>query len=222
MASRFERVFLLENIVNDQTAPVELLAGAIINDVLTQDKSIQLKFQIKGTKAATEIVFDAIVYDIEGKEISRFPITYSGEMIQPGVPFGSDILIAIENNVATTMRVSLSSATFEGCTWKAGMGFVEAPWTVTLIRKYQAFVINPPIKVSVDSCASTDLVNAGQLNFELKRGEHIIRFSASFRETIIKVRVSGSGSITIGFNRITGKIDVTDAVGVSTEYIKHK
>ena len=220
MASRYERIFLLSETENNPTCPVEILAGAIINDVLTQEKSIQLKFQIKGAYPAKKVVFDVVEYDINGQFVSQFPLTYEFDM-QPNIPLGSDVITPFEDTVASSFTISVKEVVALNSGWSVDRGYFELPLVLTIFRDKQFFLVNPDIKVSVDGNIIDPLRKNGMLELVLPRGLHELCFKCSIRETCVRINICNNCQFTVSFNRTTGKLDIVNIQGTSVELTKH-
>lgn len=220
MASRYEHIFLLKDIQNNPDAPVEIMAGAVINDVITQEKSIQLKFRITESQPAKMVIFDVVSYDEFGNELSKFPLTYEYPM-QPGIPLGTDVITPFDDNSVASFSIAVNKVVFSGFDWSVEGGKAEIPAKLVIIRDRQFFLVNPDIKVWVDGKAIQPLSKNGTIELELAQGVHEFTFKMSFRETTIIANFMENCDFTVSCNRITGKLDIIKNHNINYQLVKH-
>lgn len=82
-------------------------------------------------------------------------------------------------------------------------------YDVIITREKQRYLINPKMKVTVDSDKEYILENDSSITIPLTTGSHIIVFSSSIRKTQTNIDVTDNMSINVKFNRTTGEIDVS-------------
>lgn len=78
--------------------------------------------------------------------------------------------------------------------------------SLTFDRKSQPYLINPPIKVSIDGIPRLGVDNGKVETLSVSVGVHKIELSASLRTKTLEVDVRKDTVITIGFNRLSGAI----------------
>lgn len=85
---------------------------------------------------------------------------------------------------------------------------VPAPETVTLTidRASQVYLINPPVKVVIDEKIRLSVENGRSEQVQLTPGAHHVELSASMRKTVVDLELQKDSVLTIGFNRLSGKI----------------
>lgn len=112
MASRYERVCLIEKLHNNPDVKVELLAGAILRDNLANGLRCQLKFRVIGKYAAQKVSICVSCFDANENQISQTTYTYDSGPYEPDTDCGTDILIEIPNETAT-VEVTVCSAVYD-------------------------------------------------------------------------------------------------------------
>ena len=78
--------------------------------------------------------------------------------------------------------------------------------TLTIDRSSQVYLINPPIKVVIDNNIRLSIENGRSEQVQLTPGTHHVELSASMRKTVVDLDLQKDSVLTIGFNRLTGKI----------------
>ena len=79
-------------------------------------------------------------------------------------------------------------------------------FTLTIDRSSQVYLINPPIKAVIDNKIRLSVENGRSEQVQLTPGAHHIELSASMRTTIVDLDLQKDSVLTIGFNRLSGKI----------------
>ncbi len=82
-------------------------------------------------------------------------------------------------------------------------------YDVIITREKQWYLINPKMKVIVDSVHEYNLENGKSITVPLTTGTHIILFSLSIRKTQTSINVTENMSINVKCNRTTGEINVS-------------
>lgn len=89
----------------------------------------------------------------------------------------------------------------------------EEPQGFRLIidRKSQLYLVNPPIKVTIDGSTFLSVDNGKFVEVTVSPGIHTIDFKASFRSKTLEIDIQKDTVVEIGFNRMTGAItaDIT-------------
>lgn len=80
------------------------------------------------------------------------------------------------------------------------------PCTLTVDRKSQLYLINPPIKVVIDGKIRASVENGHALAFSLSKGKHKIELISSLRTKSLEFDMKGDAVLEIGFNRLTGAL----------------
>ena len=68
------------------------------------------------------------------------------------------------------------------------------------------YLINPPIKAVIDNKIRLSVENGRSEQVQLTPGAHHIELSASMRTTVVDLDLQKDSVLTIGFNRLSGKI----------------
>ncbi len=84
--------------------------------------------------------------------------------------------------------------------------------TLTIKRIEQWFAINPPIKILIDGKKKYEIENGNIIEIPISYGNHNIKFSCNIRDKIIDINVIENTFLEIGFNRITGSIEINSEV----------
>lgn len=84
----------------------------------------------------------------------------------------------------------------------------EVPQGFRLIldRKSQVYLVNPPIKVTIDSSTLLSVDNGKFAEITVSPGLHTIELKSSFRSKKLEIDIQKDTVVEIGFNRITGAI----------------
>lgn len=82
-------------------------------------------------------------------------------------------------------------------------------YDVTITKEKQWFLVNPKIKVTVDSSDEYILENNSSITLPLTTGVHTIVFSLGVRKTKTDIDVTENMNINVKCNRTTGEIDVS-------------
>lgn len=82
-------------------------------------------------------------------------------------------------------------------------------YDVIITREKQWFLINPKIKITVDTVEEYSIANDSSITLPLTTGSHTILFSSGIRKTQTDINVTESMNINVKFNRVTGEIDVS-------------
>lgn len=77
---------------------------------------------------------------------------------------------------------------------------------LTIDRKSQVYLVNPPIKVSIDGDTLLSVDNGKVAEVTVSPGLHTIELKASFRSKRLEVDVQKNTIVEIGFDRLTGGI----------------
>lgn len=84
----------------------------------------------------------------------------------------------------------------------------EDVFTLTIDRKSQVYLVNPPIKILIDGTIRKNIANGESIEVPLARGSHIIEFTSSARKTTKSVELTGDTVLAVGWSRLSGKIVV--------------
>lgn len=82
-------------------------------------------------------------------------------------------------------------------------------YDVVITREKQWFLVNPKIKITVDSSDEYILKNDSSITIPLTTGSHTIMFSLGVRKTQTDIDVTENMNINVKCNRATGEIDVS-------------
>lgn len=82
----------------------------------------------------------------------------------------------------------------------------EKTYTLTIDRASQVYLVNPPIKVTIDETIRLSVDNGRTETVQLTPGPHQIECKGSFRSASATVDMDGDKTVEIGFNRLTGAI----------------
>lgn len=86
---------------------------------------------------------------------------------------------------------------------------IRGTYDVIITREKQWFLINPKMKVTVDSVDEYILENNSSITVPLTTGSHTIMFSSGIRKTKTDIDVTESMNINVKFNRASGEINVS-------------
>lgn len=104
------------------------------------------------------------------------------------------------------------------------MSVNESALTLTVRRKPQFFLVNPPIRVMLDSQQAVELKKKGVIPFTTTPGAHLLSFHYRVlgvtRVTVIQFSLAADATVTVGFNRQNDKMDVE--ASVPTEIIEQR
>lgn len=92
-----------------------------------------------------------------------------------------------------------------GSAVSAGQAIV---FTLTIDRKSQVYLVNPPIKVLIDGTIRKSIANGESIEVPLTAGEHMVEFTSSARKTTTKIEMRKDTLLIVGWNRLSGKIDI--------------
>ena len=81
-------------------------------------------------------------------------------------------------------------------------------YDVTITRENQWFLINPKIKITVDSADEYMIENDSSIVIPLTTGAHTIVFSSGIRKTQTNIDVTENMNISVKFNRSSGELNV--------------
>ncbi len=82
-------------------------------------------------------------------------------------------------------------------------------YDVIITREKQKFLVNPKMKVTVDTTDEYILENNSNITIPLTTGAHTIIFSSSIRKTQVNINVTENMNINVKFNRATGEIEAS-------------
>ena len=82
-------------------------------------------------------------------------------------------------------------------------------YDIIITREKQKFLVNPKIKVTVDTTNKYILEKNGSITIPLTTGSHTILFSSGIRKTQTNIDVTENMNINVQSNRATGEIDVS-------------
>lgn len=82
-------------------------------------------------------------------------------------------------------------------------------YDVIITREKQWYLINPKMKVIVDSAHEYSLENGNSITVPLTTGTHTILFSSGIRKTQTSIDVTENMNINVKWNRTTGEINVS-------------
>lgn len=81
-------------------------------------------------------------------------------------------------------------------------------YDIVITRENQWFLVNPKIKIIVDSADEYYLENNGKITIPMTTGPHTLLFCLSVRKTRTEIDVTENMNITVKFNRLSGEIEV--------------
>ena len=81
-------------------------------------------------------------------------------------------------------------------------------YDIVITRENQRFLINPTIKIIVDSADEYYLENNSNITIPMTTGSHTLLFCSTIRKTRAEIDVTENMNITVKFNRSSGEIDV--------------
>lgn len=79
---------------------------------------------------------------------------------------------------------------------------------ITVVKKNQFFLYNPPIKILIDNNQNLQVKNGETIQFDLPDGKHQLKFSASMQNKIIDVFVQQDIVLEVHWDRIMGGLIV--------------
>lgn len=82
----------------------------------------------------------------------------------------------------------------------------EAKFKLTIDRTSQVYLINPPIKVLIDTDIRLSVDNGQTSDVMLLPGPHHLEFTSSMRTTKLDINLEKDTLIQLGFSRLSGKI----------------
>ena len=82
----------------------------------------------------------------------------------------------------------------------------DVKFSLTIDRKSQPYLINPPVKVIIDEDIRFGVDNGKTETVSVTPGHHHIELKMRVRQKSIDVDVQKDTTIEIGFNRLTGAI----------------
>ena len=82
-------------------------------------------------------------------------------------------------------------------------------YDVIITREKQWYLINPKVKITIDSADEYSLENGSSISIPLTTGAHTIMFSLGVRKTQTDIDVTENMNIDIKLNRVTGEIEVS-------------
>jgi len=81
-------------------------------------------------------------------------------------------------------------------------------YDVVITREKQWYLVNPKVKIIVDSADEYALENGSSITIPLTTGAHTLVFSLGIRKTQTDIDVTENMKINVKFNRMTGEIEV--------------
>ena len=84
----------------------------------------------------------------------------------------------------------------------------QAAYRLTVARKDQYFLINPPMKVFVDGVERLHVDNGITLWIDLPAGMHVLGVKSGFRKRELPINMNRNTMAVLSWNRVTGEIDV--------------
>jgi len=88
-------------------------------------------------------------------------------------------------------------------------------YDILIKREKQWFLINPPIKIQVDSTEKYELESGEEIVIPMTTGKHDILFSLGPRKTTASFEVKENMELTIKSNRVSGELEVL-GYGIAT------
>lgn len=85
----------------------------------------------------------------------------------------------------------------------------QPKYAVEIFRESQAFLLNPPINITIDGKTNRSISNGETLTINLNSGLHQLTFSQSIRKKNIEIDLNKNIYIALKWNRLTGSIDTT-------------
>jgi len=92
----------------------------------------------------------------------------------------------------------------------------KGTYEVCIKREKQWFLINPPIKIQVDSLDKYELESGEKVIVPMTTGKHDILFSLGPRKTMVNIEVKDNMEVTVKSNRVSGELEVT-GYGITTK-----
>jgi hypothetical protein len=77
---------------------------------------------------------------------------------------------------------------------------------VTIFRKSQMYVLNPPVNVCIDGERLLSVANGATEELELSKGNHTFDFSSSLRKKSLNLNIEKDTTIMLEWNRLTGSL----------------
>lgn len=82
----------------------------------------------------------------------------------------------------------------------------EAKFKLTIDRTSQVYLINPPIKILIDTDIRLSVDNGQTSDVMLPPGPHHLEFTSSMRTTKLDINLEKDTVIQLNFSRLSGKI----------------
>lgn len=79
-------------------------------------------------------------------------------------------------------------------------------YTLTIDRASQVFLVNPPIKVTIDNTVHLSVENGHTESVQIQPGKHSLLFKCSLRSAKLDIDIVKDTVIELSWNRVTGKI----------------
>lgn len=89
-------------------------------------------------------------------------------------------------------------------------------YDIIVTREKQKFLINPKIKIIVDSVGEYNIENNSSITIPLTTGAHTLLFSSGMRKTQTDIDVTENMNIGVKFNRTSGEIEVSGYKPIQT------
>ena len=85
-------------------------------------------------------------------------------------------------------------------------GNTDKKYTLTFDRQSQIYVLNPPVKITIDESIRLTVENGHCESVELAPGQHKISLQSSVRSTMLDIDLQRNSVVEISWNRLTGKL----------------
>lgn len=82
----------------------------------------------------------------------------------------------------------------------------QATFKLTIDRASQVYLINPPIKVTIDNSIRFSVENGQTHSIDISSGNHKIYFKSSLRSATLEVDIQKDTLIEVKWSRISGAI----------------
>ena len=84
--------------------------------------------------------------------------------------------------------------------------YCSSLYTLTIDRASQVYLMNPPVKVTIDNSIRLTVENGHTQTIQLPAGQHNILFKCSLRSTQLDINIVRDTLIELSWNRISGKM----------------
>ena len=115
MAERYSRIYTLPGNLYSDSAPILIVAGALLKDNQTGKMLAQLKLQNLDERIVTGITLNFVLFDAEGKQIGEpFAHQFSQISVESNSYFGQKEPVILPGNDVCSYQVSIHSVILSG------------------------------------------------------------------------------------------------------------